>query len=117
MKKIFGKAGDAVVFDSNLWHKGGESTENNRVSLFSLYGPWWIKPYFNYEKYLGKKNTKSLDKNIKNITSIILHLRILKKDLIPSLNLSLVKIKKVKIGTNYKPFIIGEVSGNHKRFT
>ena len=24
------------------------------------------------------------------------------------------KIKKVKIGTNYKPFIIGEVSGNHK---
>ena len=24
------------------------------------------------------------------------------------------KIQKVKIGTNYKPFIIGEVSGNHK---
>ncbi len=66
-KKILGKAGDAIIFDSNLWHKGGESTENNRVSLFSLYGPWWIKPYFNYEKMLGKKNTKSLAKNIKKI--------------------------------------------------
>ena len=66
-KKILGKAGDAIIFDSNLWHKGGESTKNNRVSLFSLYGPWWIKPYFNYEIMLVKKNIKFLNKNLKKI--------------------------------------------------
>ena len=47
---ITGKPGDIVIFDSGLWHKGGVSTEANRWGVFNLYGPWFIKPYFNFPK-------------------------------------------------------------------
>lgn len=66
-KILKGKAGDAVIFDSSLWHKGGPSGNFNRFSLFSLYGPWWNKPYFDYEKMLGKSSFKKMNKQIKKL--------------------------------------------------
>ena len=66
-KILSGKAGDAVIFDSSLWHKGGPSGNLNRFSLFSLYGPWWNKPYFDYEKMLGKNSFKKMNKKIKKL--------------------------------------------------
>ena len=66
-KKLVGKSGDAVIFDSSLWHKGGKSTSQSRLSLFSLYGPWWIKPYFNYEKMIGKEKLKKLNSNLRKL--------------------------------------------------
>ncbi len=66
-KKLIGKAGDVVVFDSCLWHKGGFSSEEDRVSLFTMYGPWWTKSYYNYEKMLGKFKLKKLNKNVRKL--------------------------------------------------
>ena len=66
-KILKGKAGDAVIFDSSLWHKGGPSGNIDRFSLFSLYGPWWNKPYFDYEKMLGKNSFKKMNKKIKKL--------------------------------------------------
>lgn len=66
-KKLIGKAGDVVVFDSCLWHKGGVSSNKDRVSLFTMYGPWWTKSYYNYEKMLGKLKLKKLNKNIRKL--------------------------------------------------
>jgi len=66
-KKLLGKSGDVAIFDSSLWHKGGSAAYKNRLSLFSLYGPWWIKPYFNYEKMIGIKKLKKLKPNLRKI--------------------------------------------------
>ena len=66
-KKLIGKSGDAVIFDSSLWHKGGKSSAQNRLSFISLYGPWWVKPYFNYEKMLGKNNLKKLNNKVRKL--------------------------------------------------
>jgi len=66
-KKLIGKTGDVVVFDSCLWHKGGTSSNKDRVSLFTMYGPWWTKSYYNYEKMLGKSKLKKLNKNVRKI--------------------------------------------------
>lgn len=52
-KMIVGSPGDIVIFDSGLWHRGGVSTEARRWGVFNLYGPWFIKPYFNFPGMLG----------------------------------------------------------------
>ena len=57
-KFLTGKKGDVVIFDSSLWHKGGMPSNLPRLGIFNLYGPWWIKPYFNFQKMIGKKGTK-----------------------------------------------------------
>lgn len=57
-KFLTGKKGDVVIFDSGLWHKGGMPSNLSRLGIFNLYGPWWIKPYFNFQKMIGKKGTK-----------------------------------------------------------
>lgn len=51
--QIIGKAGDVVIFDSGIWHKGGNSSNERRWGVFNLYGPWFIKPYFNFPNMLG----------------------------------------------------------------
>ncbi|MDB3892432.1 phytanoyl-CoA dioxygenase family protein [Alphaproteobacteria bacterium] len=53
--EITGHAGDVVIFDSGLWHKGGEASKKRRWSVFNLYGPWFIKPYFNFPLMLEDK--------------------------------------------------------------
>ena len=66
-EKLIGKSGDVVIFDSSLWHKGGNPSIHTRLSIFSLYGPWWIKPYFNYEKMLGKNKLKKLNNKVRKL--------------------------------------------------
>lgn len=66
-KILTGSAGDAVIFDSSLWHKAGKSNSADRFSVFNLYGPWWNKPYFDYEKMLGNKFFKKTSKKIKKL--------------------------------------------------
>jgi hypothetical protein len=41
-------AGTAVVFDSALWHRTGEPSSRSRWSIFNMYGPWFMKPYFRF---------------------------------------------------------------------
>lgn len=61
------KRGNMIIFDSGLWHKGGKSTNKSRWSIFNYYGPWWMKPYFSYDKMLGKKKIKNLNTNLKKM--------------------------------------------------
>ena len=56
-----GKQGDIAFFDTALWHKMGDSLNNSRWSIFNMYGPWFMKPYFRYWeiKYGNKLNSKN----------------------------------------------------------
>ena len=65
IKKLTGKKGSVAIFDSRLFHKGGVSTHKSRWSIYSYYGPWFIKPYFDYNKMLGKKILKLTTKQKK----------------------------------------------------
>ena len=64
-----GKQGDIAFFDTALWHKMGKSLNHSRWSIFNMYGPWFMKPYFRYWeiKYGNKLNSK------KNIFKKLLH--------------------------------------------
>lgn len=66
-QKMLGKAGTIVIFDSGLWHKGGESTHNDRWSMYSYYGPWFVKPYFRFPEMLGEKFGKKLNKPLRRL--------------------------------------------------
>jgi ectoine hydroxylase-related dioxygenase (phytanoyl-CoA dioxygenase family) len=61
------KAGTAVIFDSALWHKGGKSSGQSRWSIVNYYGPWWMKPYYDFEKQLGVKKISKFNKYIKKM--------------------------------------------------
>lgn len=66
-KKMLGKTGTIVIFDSGLWHKGGESTYNDRWSMYSYYGPWFVKPYFRFPEMLGQRFGKKLNKPLRRL--------------------------------------------------
>ncbi len=58
---LTGEPGTMVVFDSGLWHRGGPSSGERRWGVFNLYGPWFVKPYFDYPKMMaGKPTTKEM---------------------------------------------------------
>lgn len=41
-------AGSLIFMDSALWHKVGEASPSRRWMLFTMYGPWFMKPYFDF---------------------------------------------------------------------
>ncbi len=49
-RKLIMKKGSICIMDTSTWHKGGEPSKNSRWSIFSIYTPWFFKPYFNYKK-------------------------------------------------------------------
>ena len=54
-KKILGDQGTVAIIDTGLWHKAGEpSDKKTRWSIFSYYGPWFMKPYYNYPAMIQK---------------------------------------------------------------
>lgn len=62
-----GQAGTVVVMDSGVWHRSGESTDRDRWSMFSIYGPWFMKPYYRYWDMLGKEYGETLSPPLKRL--------------------------------------------------
>ena len=63
-KAITGKAGTLAIIDTGIWHKAGKPSKFNRWSMFNYYGPWFMKPYFDFPKMMQKKK---LTKRIKKL--------------------------------------------------
>jgi len=66
-KLLTGKKGSMAIMDTGIWHAGGKPSRISRWSLYSYYSPWFVKPYYNYEKMLGRKKLKNLDINIRKL--------------------------------------------------
>tara|TARA_B100000780_G_scaffold198692_1_gene140516 strand:- start:464 stop:1252 length:789 start_codon:yes stop_codon:yes gene_type:complete len=52
------KRGSVCIMDTGIIHRGGVATPASRWSVFNIYTPWFVKPYFNYKKLLIKKASK-----------------------------------------------------------
>jgi len=67
-KQIIGKAGTIVIIDTGLWHKASNKvSKENRWSLFSYYGPWFMKPYYNFLEMLGEKFKNKIDYKLQKL--------------------------------------------------
>ena len=64
---LTGEAGTAVIFDSGVWHRGGTPSEKSRWGVFSMYGPWFMKPYFRFPEMLGEDFKKKLTPELKRL--------------------------------------------------
>ncbi len=66
-KLMKGKRGSIILFDGGTWHKGGPPTENRRWSMFTYYGPWFVKPYFRFPEMLGEEFGKNTTKELRRL--------------------------------------------------
>ena len=66
-KIIEGKAGTIAIMDSAIWHKGGYPSNEDRWSVFSMFSPWYIKPYFKFPEMLGEKFGKETSTELRRL--------------------------------------------------
>lgn len=66
-KNMIAKAGSIIFFDAALWHRVGEPTKTSRWSIFNMYGPWYMKPYFRFTDLLKRDKIKKLTTKEKKI--------------------------------------------------
>ncbi len=69
-KELIMKEGSICIMDSGMWHKGGDSTDLSRWSIFSIYTGWFVKPYFNYQQFLKENKIKKIYKKLLHGNSI-----------------------------------------------
>lgn len=49
------KAGSIAIMNTSLWHTAGPASDKSRWSIFNMYGPWFVKPYFRYNDIFDEK--------------------------------------------------------------
>ncbi len=64
---IEGEAGTVVIIDSGVWHRSGKPSTQDRWGVFNLYGPWFMKPYFDYPKMVGQEYGEKLSARTKKL--------------------------------------------------
>ena len=62
-----GEAGTVVILDSGIWHRAGDSTPQDRWAVFNLFGPWFMKPYFDFPKIVGEEEGKKLSSRYRRL--------------------------------------------------
>lgn len=60
-------AGSVVFFDSALWHRTGLPTPTSRWSIFNMYGPWFLKPYFRFSENLDRPTMEKMPPTVQRL--------------------------------------------------
>ena len=63
-KYLEAKPGSLIIMDVNLLHKAGDPTHMSRWSVWNKYSPWFVKPYFQFDKII---RSKKISKNVKKV--------------------------------------------------
>jgi hypothetical protein len=67
-ERAIGPAGSVLVFNSNLWHAGGDNTTDRpRRSVTPMYCRPFIKPQFDYPRVLGYEAGASLAPHVRQV--------------------------------------------------
>ncbi|GGE40324.1 hypothetical protein GCM10007276_17060 [Agaricicola taiwanensis] len=60
-------AGTVIFFDSALWHRAGAATNDSRWSVFNMYGPWFMKPYFRFAENMTREQLTALPPKVQKL--------------------------------------------------
>ena len=52
--------GSIAFFDAALWHAVGRSSKKSRWGVFNMYGPWFMKPYYDFGCMFTDKKFESM---------------------------------------------------------
>ena len=58
IKELLMDEGSVCIMDTGIWHKAGDSSNQSRWSIFSIYTGWFVKPYYDYSPVYNKKIKK-----------------------------------------------------------
>lgn len=61
------EAGTVIFFDSAIWHRAGAATEDSRWSVFNMYGPWFMKPYFRFAENMTREQLLNLPPKVQRL--------------------------------------------------
>ena len=62
--------GSIIFIDSNLVHRAGISGDKSRWSIFNLYSPWFVKPYYQFDKIINKKKISLRTRKLLHFNSV-----------------------------------------------
>lgn len=54
------RAGSVIFMDSALWHRAGQPSQRTRWSIFNMYSPWFMKPYWNFPGMMAPERAAAL---------------------------------------------------------
>lgn len=60
-------AGSMVFMDSALWHRVGDPSPARRWMVFNMYGPWFMKPYFDFTSMFPDDEAASLEPRLRQV--------------------------------------------------
>lgn len=67
-EQALGKAGSILVFNSNLWHAGGENRTNRpRRSMTPMFSKPFMKQQFDYPRSLGYERMEDLSERLRQV--------------------------------------------------
>lgn len=64
-------AGSVIFFDSAIWHRAGAPTDISRWSIFNMYGPWFMKPYFQFRDKYSEAELCELPRNVQRMLHLM----------------------------------------------
>lgn len=64
---LTGEAGTVVLMDSGVWHRAGDASDQDRWAVFNLFGPWFMKPYFNFPEMVGAEGAKKINSRLRRL--------------------------------------------------
>lgn len=64
-------AGSMIVFDSALWHRTGTPTPISRWSVFNMYGPWYMKPYFRFAENFTQAQLEAMPPRVQKLLHLL----------------------------------------------
>jgi len=67
-EQALGPAGSILIFNSNLWHRGGlNTTDKPRRSVAPMFSKPYFKPQFDYCRALGYEKVENLSDNLQQV--------------------------------------------------
>jgi len=60
-------AGSVVFMDSAIWHRVGDASPTRRWTIFNMYGPWFMKPYFDFTTMFSEEEAASLEPKLRQV--------------------------------------------------
>ena len=57
---MLGPMGSMAFFDAALWHAVGKSSTKSRWGVFNMYGPWFMKPYYDFSAMFTDEEFESM---------------------------------------------------------
>ena len=60
-------AGSLIFMDSAVWHRVGDASPTRRWTIFNMYGPWFMKPYFDFSSMFSEQEAASLEPKMRQV--------------------------------------------------